>query len=205
MKQVQHGTRIAANLKLAPPGAGLPLHERISGRLALALGARLRSTERVTEDFLAEGRRVLDLARSVPETDARRRVLVRRIPMMEDSSRYWSLYMVLDHLIQVDTAVWVLLRRLAGARAAGMQVKIEAVKPHENAGPDRIAAFESLLGRYAETLHRVGDLRRHRSARHPHPWFGRLDAARWHLLAARHHRIHRIQAERILAGLRLPD
>jgi len=35
----------------------------------------------------------------------------------------------------------------------------------------------------------------------PHPWFGPLDAAGWHALAAGHMAIHRVQIERILQGL----
>ena len=34
-----------------------------------------------------------------------------------------------------------------------------------------------------------------------HPWFGPLDAAGWHALAAGHLAIHRVQIERILKGL----
>lgn len=45
MKPVQRGARLAATLELAPPGAGKPLHARIAGRLALALGEQQRSCD----------------------------------------------------------------------------------------------------------------------------------------------------------------
>ena len=35
--------------------------------------------------------------------------------------------------------------------------------------------------------------------RHAHPWFGPLDAAGWHAMAAMHMGIHRKQIERILS------
>jgi hypothetical protein len=35
-----------------------------------------------------------------------------------------------------------------------------------------------------------------------HPWFEPMDAHGWHALAAGHLRIHRVQIERICAGLR---
>lgn len=203
MKHGTHGTRIAGNFGLAPPGAGIPWHERIAARVGLGVGPRMVSSARITADFVAEGRRVLDLVRPVSEADARRQVLIDRLAAMEDSSRNWSLYMVLDHLIQVDTAIWVLVRRLAGGGVADMEVRIESVKPSLDAGPDRVDAFAALLDRYAATLGRLGDLRRRdaHAKKHRHPWFGPLTAAQWHLLAARHHRIHRRQVERILAGL----
>ena len=39
------------------------------------------------------------------------------------------------------------------------------------------------------------------AARYRHPWFGPLDAAGWHALAATHMGVHRRQLERILAAL----
>jgi len=39
--------------------------------------------------------------------------------------------------------------------------------------------------------------------RFAHPWFGPLDAAGWHALAAGHLKIHRVQIQRILKGLQL--
>jgi hypothetical protein len=37
--------------------------------------------------------------------------------------------------------------------------------------------------------------------RYAHPWFGPLDAAGWHTLAAGHLGIHRVQIEQIIQGL----
>ena len=37
-----------------------------------------------------------------------------------------------------------------------------------------------------------------------HPWFGPLDARGWQALAAFHLDLHRVQIERILAGLATP-
>jgi len=193
--------RVAGHLGLAPPGAGIPSIERFRIGLSLRFGARLRPSPAVTAEFLVEGRRILDLIRPVPEDQARLPILIPRLPGLEDASRYWSLYMVLEHLIQVDTAIWVLIRRLAAGRKADVAVRIEAFKPSADAGPERIDDFRSLIGRYTETLYRLGDLRGQKRVRHAHPWFGELTAAQWNLLAARHHRLHARQVERILEGL----
>jgi len=38
--------------------------------------------------------------------------------------------------------------------------------------------------------------------KYKHPWFGPLDAAGWHTMAAWHIGLHRGQVERIVEGLR---
>ena len=56
------------------------------------------------------------------------------------------------------------------------------------------------LGCHYGSVAAVKDL--NTSARYAHPWFGPLDAAGWHALAAGHLQIHRQQIERIVEGLR---
>jgi hypothetical protein len=125
-------------------------------------------------------------------------ILVRKVAGIEDSSRCWSVFMVLDHLRIADE--WVLECIAAGQAGQRLDDRgIADMKPDPDAGRASVAAFRACCDRYAETIAGLDDLRAGGSV--PHPWFGELDGHGWHVLAALHHSIHRRQVERILAGL----
>ena len=69
------------------------------------------------------------------------------------------------------------------------------------AGGDAAAtgAFREGCDRFQETVAAIPDLRT--AARYRHPWFGPLDVAGWHAMAAFHLRLHRKQMEAILAAI----
>jgi hypothetical protein len=121
-----------------------------------------------------------------------------RFPGIEESSRDWSVYMTLDHLVMVNTADHGAdpcdLRRSQSRcrdRSGGRD------RPHADAGPDRIQALGAAVERYTDVVERLGTLRSRE--RHPHPWFGPLTARQWHAVAAIHNRTHRLQIEKILS------
>src|SRR5579871_6170223 len=102
--------------RLAAPGAGLPPLElqvsRLLFRAAQLVSTRVRATAQ-----LARTRETLQrLAGKCPEEEGRRRVLIRRLPGMEDSSRYWSVFMTVEHVAIVTTAVAGIMRELSAGR-----------------------------------------------------------------------------------------
>jgi hypothetical protein len=74
-----------------------------------------------------------------------------------------------------------------------------AVKPAHQVTGSVVGAYEQSCDDLLATINAAGDLRT--SSRYAHPWFGPLDAAGWHALAASHLGIHRGQIERIRGGL----
>src|SRR5262245_52115078 len=84
--------------QLQPPGAGLPAFELFVSRAGLRLLKLFVSREGASRWFRTEADRVLALARSLDPADATRRVLIPRLAGLEDSSRYWSVCMTLEHL-----------------------------------------------------------------------------------------------------------
>jgi hypothetical protein len=60
-------------------------------------------------------------------------------------------------------------------------------------------AFEASCDEMLAAAAAVPDLKT--AARYAHPWFGPLDAAGWHALAASHMAIHRAQIAKIIAAL----
>ena len=64
-----------------------------------------------------------------------------------------------------------------------------------------LTEHEQACDKLLSTVASVADLKT--AAKYAHPWFGALDAAGWHALAAGHMGIHRVQMQRILAGMRM--
>jgi hypothetical protein len=186
-------------VQLQAPGAGLPaLEQQIMGKL-LRFSACYLSTRRALAMFSREADLIVKYAAGLRPVDGARQVLVKRVRGMEDSSRHWSAYMVLEHLAIVNTGVTGMVRTLVAGQTVNRQVRIQDVKPRPGAGPEQIERFKQSVATYVQVIDTLPDLRT--QARHLHPWFGPLDAQGWHMLGALHHRVHRKQLRRILAGL----
>jgi hypothetical protein len=186
--------------ELAAAGAGLPAGERLLAGLGIKAFARLMPQQTATRLLANELRKVLELARTVDETEGRIRVLIERVPGIEDSSRNWSVFMTVEHLEIVNSEIAALLHLLSAERQTERLVRIEEFKPNPEAGPEQLESLESVLTHYTRSVADLGSL--NAKARHVHPWFGPLTARQWHALAAVHNRLHRLQIERILRGLK---
>ena len=182
--------------ELAPPGAGLPWFEEFVLRSGVRLYSRLTDRDKVLAKFLSEGEQVLSLASPLDEVIGRKPVLVRRVRGMEDSSRCWSPYMIVQHLVIVNRGMLGMILLLSSGKTTNREVSTADVKPSPDAGPEVLDEFREMLARWQETLAGIRDLRT--EARHAHPWFGPLDAHGWLSLGAVHHGIHRRQMERVL-------
>lgn len=190
---------------LAAPGAGLPPLQAFALRHVLFPAfCRTTSWDKALGLFLREGERVATAAQSLAPEALRTRVLIRAPLGIEDSSRYWSAAMVLEHLVEVGSRIATGVVELTHGQAASVKADIADVKPkgEKDGDGEIVAAYRAFLADYADKLtRRAGD----RAAPHtaPHPWFGDLTPQRWVCLGAIHQRIHRRQMERIIAGLRL--
>jgi hypothetical protein len=182
--------------KLQPPGAGLPRAELFVARALFRLGAPFASPERASRAFRAEADRILALVRSLPPAGAARRVLIPRLRGLEDSSRYWSAYMTLEHLVIVDTGIRKGIEALVAGTVPPGTASTAAVKPPATAGAETIDRFEAVVRDYLARVDALPDLRS--KVAYAHPWFGPLTALGWHRVAALHHGIHRKQIERIV-------
>jgi hypothetical protein len=187
--------------KLAPPGAGLPWLELIILRLVFGF-LRRRTTREQAAALVAEERDViLKLARRCDPESGSRCVLIDRLRGMEDSSRFWSVFMTLDHLRIVNRAISEVIRLLGRGQIPARQVSIADLKPSPQADQSVIVEFEKSCERLERRASELPDLRT--AQRYAHPWFGPLDAAGWHFLAGFHMQLHRRQIERILCDLSL--
>ena len=186
---------------LAPPGAGLPVVQAFVLRhLVFPAYCLATSWDKAIAAFQAEGQKVIALAEPLSAEQLQRRVLVKAPMGIEDSSRYWSASMVLEHLIEVGSRIAVGIVELTHGTPVTVKADIADVKPKGGKGSQIVEDFRQFLGDYPRIVSEdIGD--RNSKSRHPHPWFGDLNAHQWACLGAVHQSIHRKQMERIAVGL----
>jgi hypothetical protein len=195
-------TRVTENdtqPQLQPPGAGLPAGELFLSRIGFRALGLVVSRRTASRWFRAEADRILALARALDPADAARRVLIPRVRGLEDSSRYWSVYMTLEHLVIVDTGILGVMETLAAGQQVNRVVSTAAVKPSPTADGSTIERFEGVARDFLVRIEALPDWGS--KVTHEHPWFGALSVSKWHRLAALHHGIHRKQIERIVRRL----
>lgn len=186
--------------KLAPPGAGLPQVELLIARMLFAWRRATSSRASFDAEFRRERAAVRALYEKCDPQQGAVRVLIKRPVGLEDSSRNWSVWMTLQHLRIVHMSITRAIGSLAKGIVPDGRADTATVKPSADVESDVVAAYERSCDKLVEQVAATPDL--NTKARYPHPWFGPLNAAGWHALAARHLAIHRVQLERILAGLK---
>ena len=185
---------------LAPPGARLPFIEHLVARVLFGLRRTFGHRTSFTAKFQREREIIRGLLRSVDAESGARRVLIRRPPGLEDSSRDWSVWMTLDHLRIVHLEMARIIATLAKNQAPEGKASTAAVKPSPSADASVVADYEASCDAVLSAAAAATDL--NTAARFAHPWFGPLSAADWYALAGGHLGIHRTQIARILAGMR---
>ena len=185
--------------KLAPPGAGLPKPELFIARLIFAVQSRKGNRSTFNARFAQEREIIRRLVDSCDPASAATRVLINRIPGLEDSSRYWSVWMTLDHLRIVNTGVAKTIDTLAKEIPRSGSASTAAVKPTAAVDSSVREAYEKSCDAVLAAVEAAPNLKT--KARFTHPWFGSLDASGWHAMAGSHMGIHRKQITRILQGL----
>lgn len=191
----------AATPKLDRPGAGLPVvQEFVLRYLGFPLLKRFLTWERAVAVYEREGRSILALVADLGDEDLFRRVLVPRQVGIEDSSRYWSPGMTLEHLLIVSEGVLTLMAKLGRGEVIETVVDTALVKPAEETQPDIKRRYRSYLRTFPNRLSEsVAD--RAPPNCHVHPWFGCLNTHGWLVMLAVHQWIHRKQLEQICKRL----
>jgi len=185
--------------KLAPPGAGLPLLESLVVRAPRPPVSPPRYTRESALTGVEQTAERL-LARTAPLSHAQLVTpkLITRVRGLEDSSRFWSPSMVLEHLCITGRGTAQLIILLSQGGRSERRVNIAAVKP---VGRDPVEVREEFTA-----IHRglraqlAAEAASHwEGPKHTHPWFGALTAADWLRLFASHLRLHEKQLELLLA------
>lgn len=184
--------------RLAPPGAGVPGHQRMLGWVAVRVVSRVVPIGESVRRFRASADELIGLCPA--DASAARRVLVPPMRFLEDSSRYWSSAMVLEHLTIVGVGVTELLKELTAGRAVSTVTGTADVKPRGELTPaESIDAFGRMVDGFTAVVG-DGDAVRRCTLTHPHPWFGPLRPRVWVSFMPVHHRVHLRQMRAILSG-----
>ena len=149
--------------------------------------------------FAAEQAAILALLSRCGGEDLAQPVLIRRLRGLEDSSRYWSLLMVVDHLRIVNREISAVIGCLGAGRLPEREASIAGVKPSPQVTAAVIPEFTEGCLHFARQVAALPDLKT--AVKFPNPWFGPMDAATWHFMAGFHLRLHLRQMELIIAGL----
>lgn len=184
---------------LAAPGAGLPAPELWIARVLFALKRRFGSREGFTARCEQERAAIRQLLSACDPARRGEPVLIPRLRGLEDSSRFWSVWMTLEHLRITNTIFAMVIQSLASGQVPTKKASTADVKPRADLTADVEAAYEASCDELLTTVAAVSDLKT--SANYAHPWFGPLDAAGWHALTATHMGIHRAQIAKIIAAL----
>lgn len=184
---------------LAAPGAGLPAPELWIARAMFALKRFFGSREAFTAHFVQERASIRSLLATCDPAQRSEQVLIPRLRGLEDSSRFWSVWMTLEHLRITNSVFATVITSLAHGRVPSKKASTADVKPRTNLTVEVEAAFEASCDAVLSAVATVPDLKT--TALYAHPWFGPLNAAGWHALTATHMRIHRQQMAKIIASL----
>ena len=185
--------------KLGKPGAGLPFHEWFVAKYFI-IPKLLKETTRdqAIHLFERESDVILKLAKELSARELVERRLVPRLTGLEDSSRFWSVAMTMEHLVIVGNGMRGIVEKLANGITDIPRISTADVKPHTSVDAGKIFdEFRVMTDDWVKTA-TTSDLTKFPNAKFAHPWFGPMTAEQWILFAPQHQVIHRRQVKEII-------
>jgi len=186
---------------LAPAGEGLPTYKRVAAKYVMfPLLNHFVSWDKAWDVYDKEGTKIIAMASVLNQEQLFKRVLVPKLFGLEDNSRYYSVAMVIEHLLIVGQALTVRIPILSKGKKLPNQVAIEDVKPYTDINKEIVAQFANFMGSYREKLDaNVENI--HIDNASDHPWFGAFNPKQWSILGMVHQTVHRRQIEAIIKRL----
>lgn len=197
--------------KLQAPGAGLPFLQGLFLRYIM-FPQQMRKYDGLAaiETLRRETARIVELTAPLNEEEFFTPVLIDPLPGLEDSSRYWSAAMVMEHLIICMRPMTQIAETLARGVEMNVQISTAAVKPQGGRITPRdewIALFTTAAEECAkrlETIATVPDVVNppKDAPRVHHPFFGQVPAKGWVWVMGAHQVTHRRQIRGIVKALK---
>jgi len=186
---------------LAPPGAGIPLPQKLFLRAYIRPFVAAKSSiedskktfEQITDKILRE---IADLS----DDDLNQKVLVPPQPGLEDSSRYWSIAMALEHLGIVGRKIFQVIDSLSKNLPINETADTAKVKPLGHMSPqESLSDFKNFaLLEFSKVQVPHPDSKN----KFQHPWFGPMTSREWYWLLGAHQGIHLKQIRNIRKELK---
>ena len=190
--------------KLEAPGAGLPFPDRFIVRYLVGpFLSKLTPPEKSRGYYEGVTQTLIHLVEGVPVHLKDRKVLVSKMPGLEDSSRYWSINRVVEHLLIVGKSIEGVILSLSAGKVPDGKADVAKVKP-TNLISDPFSELKAfapeLMKRIDEALSEPG-MNLYSKSKFTHPWFGGMTPKQWYWLLSRHQGIHYRQAKEIVQRL----
>lgn len=200
----------ATEPKLDAPGRGLPFLQGLYARYIMYPrimknydGAGALATLR------RETAKIVSLCAPLSEAQFATRVLIDPLPGLEDSSRYWSAAMVLEHLIICMRPMTQIATTLAAGQAMNVKISTADVKPKGLPGTSKEQWLQYFQAAADECAARLETIAAAPHVAHPgkdaprvhHPFFGMVPAKGWVWVMGAHQVTHRRQIQGICRGL----
>lgn len=189
---------------LGRPGAGLGWLATLY--LRYYLGPRVAARADWAQDiarFNDTSAEIIGITEKMDNGALQKRVLVPRLRGIEDSSRYWSAAMTMEHLMIVGMGMRDIIIRLSKNQVPPGRVDTARVKPQGRIPAQTVLenykSFSSSL--MAQIDDAVPAESRDPTVRMLHPWFGPFSLRQWHWMLAEHNAIHLRQMQEIAARL----
>lgn len=191
-------------IQLQKPGAGLPFIESLVVKYVYGqiISKRSRPKDNIKRLQIFTDK-ILKIAKSLDSQQIETQILVPKLQGLEDSSRFWSISMTLEHLLIVAKNMKFIITELSNNRVPPLKVDIAKVKPlGQTPSKEVLQEFETFFTNLPRELNsHIGDI--HCTATLFHPWFGESRALQWHWLLGAHQGIHYNQIKHILRALDL--
>jgi hypothetical protein len=199
---LDNGQHQPAEPQLAPPGAGLPFIEwAIAKYVFIPLRFRTVTLDEAVKEFAAESATITALVKRLDETQLSTRRLIPRLQGLEDSSRYWSVAMTLQHMCIVNNRVRGVIIGLTHGKTSMQAGSTADVKPPTDVNcATALNEFGQTNRDFLDTVSRV-DFEKFPRATFAHPWFGALAARQWVQFLPAHQQIHKKQIAEIVKRL----
>ncbi len=197
---------MTTEIKLAPPGAGLPWIQKIIIKIfVLPRSRKSLDPAKAIQVYQKTAAAILRQVSNLSSDQLSTQVLISPTRGLEDSSRYWSVAMTLEHINIVSTGMHGLIHSLLNDKVPSGEISTADVKP-----PVGVAAAESVekfKNTYEKTLADLMAIEKNPETanklfraeyKKAHPWFGPMTAAQWFWLIGMHQGIHLQQIKKIL-------
>jgi hypothetical protein len=187
--------------KLAPPGAGIPILQKFFLQYFVKPFVAAKTPWETSEErFNRINQKILNEVQGLSEQQLTERVLIPPQQGLEDSSRYWSIKMTLEHLVIVTTQMFLLVTELSKNVVPDGKADTAAVKPHDLISYEKtMEQFKKLITIDFAHLNK-NIVNRNTQVRFQHPWFGKMNAKEWYWVLAMHHGLHLKQIREIKKG-----
>lgn len=156
-------------------------------------------------NFEITSTKLIQATEDLPESLRDKPVLVKPLPGIEDSSRYWSSSMVLEHLIIVGNLMAEVIEHLAHNRAVPFVADVAAVKPQgQLKGDICVLQYRDFTQAFISKVSPLKQFEQNKNT-YRHPWFGPINLHQWLCLAGLHQQIHLKQIDEIAKSLSKAD